>query len=701
MLDTLIRGGSILDGSGRAAFDGDVGIRDGRIVAVGRVDEPARETIDADGALVTPAWVDIHTHYDGQVTWDSAMDPSASHGVGTIVMGNCGVGFAPVHPGGERALIDLMEGVEDIPGSALHEGMPWGAWSTYPEYLDFLSTRSYALNVASLVAHGAVRNYAMGERGRTNQAATADDLQRMGAIVVEALRAGAVGFSTSRIMGHRSIHGEPVPGTFANDDELMTIAQALRRAATGLLQIIPSSTLGAGKPEAPEHTALEAEVDLITRVSRESGRPATFTLFQVDAWADKWRDVIARVKAGNASGAQVFPQVGSRPTGLVLSLCTYHCFMRRPSYLALAGLPFEQMLSELRRPEVRAAILTETNVAHPHPGSMESVIANLVLNPAKTFALDDGWTYEPTEDESFAAQAARAGQTDTMAFLYDYLTSGDGRRFAIMFFTNYADYTMDAVREMQLDDTTVTGLSDAGAHVSLIFDAVNPTYQLAYWGRDRRRRAASRRGSRPATRGDDPPAPSRASPDRSQRAPVRLSRPGWRRAGHARGRQRDRLRSAGSGGDGAAARPARGRHAADAARPGLRGDDDRRHPHPAARRGHRRAAGPPAALGTLNTRSAAGKLPAQRVDAMHRQRQSRRIHRQRLRRQLRDHEPGGTVDEQVLPVDAHAEQHRAFAVEHVPLVAVAHRQAGEVADEVAARPGRRIATIGEIIDPAR
>jgi N-acyl-D-amino-acid deacylase len=489
MLDTLIRGGSILDGSGRAAFDGDVGIRDGRIVAVGRVDEPARETIDADGALVTPAWVDIHTHYDGQVTWDSAMDPSASHGVGTIVMGNCGVGFAPVHPGGERALIDLMEGVEDIPGSALHEGMPWGAWSTYPEYLDFLSTRSYALNVASLVAHGAVRNYAMGERGRTNQAATADDLQRMGAIVEEALRAGAVGFSTSRIMGHRSIHGEPVPGTFANDDELMTIAQALRRAGTGLLQIIPSSTLGAGKPEAPEHTALEAEVDLITRVSRESGRPATFTLFQVDAWADKWRDVIARVKAGNASGAQVFPQVGSRPTGLVLSLCTYHCFMRRPSYLALAGLPFEQMLSELRRPEVRAAILAETNVAHPHPGSMESVIANLVLNPAKTFALDDGWTYEPTEDESFAAQAARAGQTDTMAFLYDYLTSGDGRRFAIMFFTNYADYTMDAVREMQLDDTTVTGLSDAGAHVSLIFDAVNPTYQLAYWGRDRQRGA--------------------------------------------------------------------------------------------------------------------------------------------------------------------------------------------------------------------
>ncbi len=489
MLDTLIRGGSILDGSGNEAFSGDVGIRDGRIVAVGRVDEPARETIDADGALVTPAWIDIHTHYDGQVTWDSTMDPSASHGVGTIVMGNCGVGFAPVPPGGQRELIDLMEGVEDIPGSALHEGMPWGAWTTYPEYLDFLGGREYALDVASMIAHGAVRNFVMGERGRTNRAATGEDLQRMGAIVEEALRAGAVGFSTSRIMGHRSIHGEPVPGTFANDEELMTIAGALKRAGTGLLQIIPSSTLGAGRPGVPEHTALENEVDLITRVSRESGRPATFTLFQVDAWSDKWREVIARVKAGNAAGAQVFPQVGSRPTGLVLSLRTYHCFMRKPSYLAVAGLPPERRLAELRRPEVRAAILAESSVPHPNPGSMESVIANLVLNPAKTFALDARSSYEPAESESFAAQAARAGQPDPMAFLYDYLTGGDGQRFAIMFFTNYSDYSLDAVREMQLDDTTVTGLSDAGAHVSLIFDAVNPTYQLTYWGRDRTRGA--------------------------------------------------------------------------------------------------------------------------------------------------------------------------------------------------------------------
>lgn len=486
MYDYIIRGGTIIDGSGSDGRSGDVAVRDGRIAAVGgRVDGKARETIDADGAIVTPAWVDIHTHYDGQVTWDATLDPSASHGVGTIVMGNCGVGFAPVAPGGERELIDLMEGVEDIPGTALYEGMPWGAWQTYPEYLDYLAGREYALDVASLVAHGAVRSYVMGERGRTNQAATEGDLEAMGAIVEAALRAGAVGFSTSRILGHRSIQGEPVPGTFANDAEVMIIAQALKRAGTGLFQIIPSSTLGEGLPEAMEHSSLESEVDLITRVSRSSGRPATFTLFQVDAWSGKWREVIDRVRAANADGAQVYPQVGSRPTGLVMSLRTYHPFMRKPTYLALRYRPHGERLAELRKPEVRAAILAEASVPHEHPGTMENGIAHLEPNWAQTFALDGASTYEPTREESFAALAARDGYADPRAWFYDYLTGGDGERFAIMFFTNYSDYSLEAVRAMQLDDATVTGLSDAGAHVSLIFDAVNPTYQLTYWTRDR------------------------------------------------------------------------------------------------------------------------------------------------------------------------------------------------------------------------
>ena len=489
MYDLLIKGGQLYDGSGGEPATMDVAIQGDRIVEVGEaLTGRAAEVIDADGAIVTPAWVDIHTHYDGQVTWDSEMNPSASHGVGTIVMGNCGVGFAPVAPGGEQDLIELMEGVEDIPGTALHEGMPWGAWQSYPEYLDFLEGREYALNISSLVAHGAVRNFVMGERGRTNQAATEGDLSRMCDIVEEAIRVGAVGFSTSRILGHRSIQGEPVPGTFANDAEVMVIAQALKRAGKGLFQIIPSSTLGPGREGFEEHTSLEQEIDLIAQVSRESGRPATFTLFQVDSWEDKWRDAIARVKQGNAQGAQVFPQVGSRPTGLVLSMRTYHGWMMKPSYRKLLELPLEERLREMRRPEVKHAILSEESLLDGVPmGSMEFGISHAEFDMENMFVLESDSTYEPPREVSVANLASETNQTPE-AWLYDYLTQDPGH-MTILFFTNYSEFNLDAVREMQMDPATVTGLSDAGAHVSLIFDAVNPTYQLTYWTRDRERGA--------------------------------------------------------------------------------------------------------------------------------------------------------------------------------------------------------------------
>lgn len=486
MYDTIIKNGTIYDGSGGEPIQGDIAITAGRIDAVGDVSGQAREILDADGAIVTPAWVDIHTHYDGQVTWDSEINPSASHGVGTIVMGNCGVGFAPVSGGGEQDLIDLMEGVEDIPGTALHEGMPWGAWQSYPEYLDFLASREYAVNISSLIAHGAVRNFVMGEKGRTNRAATEGDLAKMGEIVEEALRAGAVGFSTSRILGHRSIQGEPVPGTFANDTEVMVIAQALKRAGKGLFQIIPSSTLGPGREGFEEHASLEQEIDLIARVSRESGRPATFTLFQIDDWADKWRQAIDQVKQANTQGAKVYPQVGSRPTGLVFGPLTYHPWMLKPTFQRLQSLPVDDRLVELRKPEVRRAILAEENeIDGVAMGSMEFGVAHLDLNFEQTFMLDSQSTYEPGREESFAVIASEQNIAPE-ALLYDHLMSAPDR-LAIMFFTNYTDYSLDAVRQMQLDDTTVTGLSDAGAHVSLIFDAVNPTYQLSYWTRDRRR----------------------------------------------------------------------------------------------------------------------------------------------------------------------------------------------------------------------
>ena len=306
MHDTIIRGGSIFDGAGREPSTGDVAVKDGVIVAVGgSIAEPAKQVIDADGAIVTPAWVDIHTHYDGQVTWDEEMNPSASHGVGTIVMGNCGVGFAPVRPGGQRALIELMEGVEDIPGTALYEGMPWGAWETYGEYLDYLASRKYALSVASMIAHGAVRNYVLGpERGNADAAEA--EAGQIALIVGEALRSGAVGFSTSRIMGHRSINGDQVPGTFAPEAELMAIAGSFRQVGAGVIQLIPAGTLGM----MGEHSALESEVELICRLSAAAARPATFTLFETFADPAQAHRILAKVKEGNRDGAQVFPPGG-------------------------------------------------------------------------------------------------------------------------------------------------------------------------------------------------------------------------------------------------------------------------------------------------------------------------------------------------------------------------------------------------------
>ena len=487
MYDILIQGGTLVDGRGGSAVAGDLAIRDGRIVAVGgRIEDAAQEVIDASGCLVTPGWVDVHTHYDGQATWDGAMDPSASHGVTSVVMGNCGVGFAPVRPGGEVGLIELMEGVEDIPGSALHEGMPWGAWESYAEYLDFLAGREFALDVGSLIAHGAVRTYVMGDRGRDNEAATADDLEQMAAIVTAGIEAGGLGFSTSRILGHRSVRGEPVPGTFAADAEVLALARGLGAAGRGVFQMIPSSTLGSGEALGGEPHDLGEEVDLMAELSRVSGRPLTFTLFQVDEWQQRWQEVLDRVVALNADGARLYPQVGVRPTGIVMSLSTYHSFMRRPSYLAIKALPLAERIAKMREPEVKARILSEQSVPHELPGTMENGVAFAELNFAQTFSLADSKDYEPTAEQAFATRAAAAGQ-GPWEYLYDFLVAGDGADFVVMYFTNYSDYNLDAVHAMQMHDATVTGLSDAGAHVSVIFDAVAPTYQLSYWARDRSR----------------------------------------------------------------------------------------------------------------------------------------------------------------------------------------------------------------------
>ncbi len=487
MLDIKIVNARIVDGTGAPTYTGAIGIRDGAIAAVGDVTEDARETIDARGALATPGWIDVHTHYDGQVTWDDVIDPSASHGVTTVVMGNCGVGFAPVRPGGEQELIELMEGVEDIPGTALHEGMPWGAWESFPDYLEFLSGREFALDVGAQLAHGALRNYVMGQRGRDNEDPTQADLDEMATLVEEAMRAGAVGFSTSRTIGHRSIGGDPVPGTFAETDELVALAEAMERAGSGVFELIPAGTVGFLESLGGEHKTLEEEFEMIREIGRV-GRPVTFTTVQNADCPDTWRDYLKGSAEENAKGSNLRPQVSSRPIGFVTGLQTYHMFQRRPSYIAIADLPLAERVEAMRKPEVREAILAEQDVPLPEDqsGSMANITGLLGQVAAALFPVTMPADYEPDPASIFGARAAQEGRP-VEEIVYDYLLEDEGRSFAILMGANYQSFDHEVIREMLTDPHTVTGLSDAGAHVNLIFDGVAPTYQLIHWVRDRKR----------------------------------------------------------------------------------------------------------------------------------------------------------------------------------------------------------------------
>jgi N-acyl-D-amino-acid deacylase len=456
------------------------------IVDVGRVSGGARHVIDADGALVTPGWVDVHTHYDGQVSWDSAMEPSSANGVTTIVMGNCGVGFAPVPKGGERELIELMEGVEDIPGAALYEGMEWGRWETFPEYLDYIATREYALDIGAQVPHGSVRFYAMGERGVANADATADDLAYMGRLVAEAVEAGALGFSTSRTVGHRSLYGKPVPGTFAPDEELLAIARALGATGKGVFEMIPAGTVGKMEALGGEKTTQEAEHDLMRRFSMESGRPVTFTLVQSpDYDQNLWREILRLTDAANAAGARLHPQVSSRPIGFLTGLSAYHAFMRKPTYMKIAHLPLAERVAEMAKPEIRAAIMSESSIRPEASGSMENVYGLFTRAAPLLYPLSNPVDYEPGIGETLGAQAKALGK-EPLDHLYDFLLEDGGTRFGSL---STADIParMDVLREMLLNPHTVTGLSDAGAHVTLICDGTMPTTQLSYWTRDRKK----------------------------------------------------------------------------------------------------------------------------------------------------------------------------------------------------------------------
>ncbi len=489
--DTVISGGTIVDGTGSDAFPGDIGITDGKIAAVGGTLKGKR-TVDADGALVTPGWVDVHTHFDGQAAWDDKLDPSFSNGVTTLVMGNCGVGFAPCPPGEQQTLIELMEGVEDIPGSALHEGVPWGAWESFPEYLDFLESRNYALDIGAQLAHGALRFAVMRDRGVNNEDATADDIAEMRKLTAEAVAAGAVGVSTSRTIFHRSLNGDPVPGTYATADELREIALGIADGGGAVLEAITSSSIGDMESLGGERFRQEDELAMLAELADLSGQNITFTTVQNPDRPTDWRAVLDFAAAHNerpnaAERGMLFPQVASRPIGLLTGLAGYHGFMRRRSFLEIAHLPTAELAAAMRDPERKARILADDDVAPDNPGSMESLYEGLLRSIPIQFALPKGAVdYEPGPD-SMMMSIAKAKGVEPAEAMYDFLCEGDGSNLAALLGAGYVDGNLDAIREMLTNQHTITGLADAGAHVKLICDGTMPTTQLTHWTRDRTR----------------------------------------------------------------------------------------------------------------------------------------------------------------------------------------------------------------------
>ncbi len=483
--EIVISGGTVVDGNGTPGVGADVGIDDGKITAVGG-SLSGKHVIDADGAVVAPGWVDVHTHYDGQAAWDDTLDPSFSNGVTSLVMGNCGVGFAPCPPGKEQTLIELMEGVEDIPGAALHEGVPWGAWETFGEYLDFLGQRTYSLDIGAQIAHGALRFQVMGERGVRNEDATEADIAEMRRQVAEATAAGAVGFSTSRTIFHRSLDGTAVPGTFATAQELTELVHGMADGGGGVFEAITSESIGALEAFGGERFTQASELEMLADISAATGQKITFTTVQTRDFPENWRKVLDFVTEHNQKGTQLYPQVSSRPIGLLSSLEGYHAFMRRKIYLEIAHLPIAERAKAMREPARKAAILADVDVPPDNPGSMEALYEALLERIPTMYRLDPIVDYEPSLEQSFA-EIAKARGVSAHEAAYDHICEGDGTNVATMLGAGFVEGNLDAVHEMLTHPETVTGLGDAGAHVKLICDGSMPTTQLTHWARDRSR----------------------------------------------------------------------------------------------------------------------------------------------------------------------------------------------------------------------
>jgi N-acyl-D-amino-acid deacylase len=465
MYDLIIRNGTVIDGTGADRFAADVAIKDGKVAKIGEITDPATKEIDAAGKLVTPGWVDIHTHYDGQATWDPLLAPSSWHGVTTVVMGNCGVGFAPVKPKDREFLIELMEGVEDIPGAALSEGIDW-KWESFPEYLDTLESIPRAIDVATQVPHGAIRAYVMGERCNTDYAPTQAEVDEMAALVREGVEAGALGFSSSKTLLHKDIHGEYMPGTFSGNDEMLALGLGMKGLNNSVFELVS------------DHLGDDEEWAWVTEFQKQTGLAVTLIATTAPAYENGKMYKLA--EQARKEGREIRPQAAGRPTGVLHGLqSSFHAFVGHPTFRTeLASLDHEALLAKLRDPRVKAQILSEQSEIKGGP------MQNLEKLMWQIFPLGENPNYEPDAEDSVAG-IAKAADKDVMEVMYDLLVANEGKELFYQPLGGYQGYSLDGQKKLLEHPNVLFGLSDGGAHCGVIADAGMPTFIMTHWGRDR------------------------------------------------------------------------------------------------------------------------------------------------------------------------------------------------------------------------